>query len=97
MGDVLDFMNIEIIPIAVKKLQKRKIRQELVFDAVNGPDQVVEGYGGREVAQKKRIIDGKEYLIRVVYERDSDKIFVITAYMMSQVERYWKKETQDEN
>ena len=90
-------MNIEIIPIAVKKLQKRKIRQEWVIDAVKNPEQVLEGYGCREVAQKKRIIDGKEYLIRVVYERDSDKIFVITAYMTSQVERYWKKEMQDEN
>lgn len=89
---MLDFMNIEIILIAVKKLQKRKIRQEWVVGAVKSPDQVVDGYGGREVAQKKRIIDEKEYLIRVVYERNNDKVVVITAHMTSQVERYWKKE-----
>lgn len=85
-------MNIEIIPIAVKKLQKRKIREELVIDAVMNPEQVVKGYGGREVAQKKIIIDKKQYLIRVVYERESDTITVVTAYVTSQVERYWKKE-----
>ena len=61
-------MNIEIIPIAVKKLQKRKIRQEWVIDAVKNPEQVLEGYGYREVAQKKIIINEKQYLIRVVYE-----------------------------
>jgi len=72
-------MNIEILPVAIKKLKKRNIQQEWVVEAVNGPDQVVDGYGGREVAQKKRIIDEKEYLIRVVYERENDKIVVITA------------------
>jgi len=90
-------MNIEIIPVAIKKLKKRNIQQEWVVEAVNGPDQVVDGYGGREVAQKKRIIDEKEYLIRVVYERENDKIFVITAYITSQIGRYWKKEMRDEN
>ena len=90
-------MNIEIIPIAVKKLQKRKIRQEWVIDVVKNPEQVLEGYGCREVAQKKIIINEKQYLIRVVYERNDSKITVMTAYVTSQVERYWKKEEGNED
>ena len=47
-------MNIEIIPIAFKKLQKRKIRQEWVIDAVKNSEQVLEGYGitGRTLLEK---------------------------------------------
>jgi len=57
---------------------------------------MVEGYGGRSVAQKKYIIGGKEYLLRVVYKEQEDLGVVITAYLTSQVMRYWK-EGKDED
>ena len=68
-----------------------------MIDAVKNPGQVLEGYGCREVAQKKIIINEKQYLIRVVYERNDSKITVVTAYVTSQVERYWKKEEGNED
>jgi hypothetical protein len=82
---------IEIIPIARKKLDQRGILEKWVTEAINFPDQVVEGYGGRLVAHKKYMIDGKEYLLRVVYEEKDNSYVVLTAYLTSQVSRYWKE------
>lgn len=83
---------IEIIPIASKKAEKRGIKKEQIEDIVLHPMQVVDGYGGRKVAQSKIIIEEKEYLLRVVYEETGDKIIVVTTYLTSQISRYWKEE-----
>jgi hypothetical protein len=83
---------IEIIPIAERKLQKRAIRREWVSETIMEPMQVVEGYGGRKVAQKKQLIDNKEYLLRVVYEETDEAYTVVTAYLTSQVSRYWRED-----
>ena len=82
--------NIEIITIAEKKLKRRSISRERVRETVNFPSQVVEGYGGCKVAQKKYMIGSKEYLLRVVDEEKEMLNVVITAYVTSQIERYWK-------
>lgn len=37
------------------------------------PDQIVKGYGGRKVAQKKYFIRNKKYLLRVIYEEEPEK------------------------
>lgn len=82
---------VEIIPIARRKIERRGIKDEWIEDAVLHPLQVVMGYGGRKVAHKKFIVDGKEYLLRVVYEKTKGVFTVITAYLTSQVTRYWKE------
>lgn len=88
--------NIEIIPIAKGKLERRKIANDWITEAINYPGQIVEGYGGRKVAQRKYKIDGKEYLLRVIYEENEQEVIVLTAYLTSQIKRYWK-EMRDEN
>ena len=45
---------------------------------------------------KKYMIEGKEYLLRVVFEDKKEQNVVLTAYLTSQVNRYWK-EGKDEN
>jgi hypothetical protein len=87
---------IEIIPIAKGKLERRKITNDWIIEAINYPGQIVEGYGGRKVAQRKYKIDGKEYLLRVIYEENEQEVIVLTAYLTSQIKRYWK-EMRDEN
>jgi transcription elongation factor len=82
---------IEIIPIAKKKSGRRGIPVEWIEETINYPDQIVEGYGGRKVAQKKYMIKDKEYLLRVVYEDKEEMNTVLTAYLTSQVVRYWKE------
>jgi hypothetical protein len=60
---------------------------------MNSPDQVVPGYGGRQVAQRKYAISGRQYLLRIVYEEGHDVNEIVTAYLTSDVRRYWKEET----
>jgi hypothetical protein len=55
---------------------------------------MVQGYGGRRVAHKKYMMKEKEYLLRVVFEEQSEKCVVVTSYLTSQIARYWK---EDEN
>lgn len=87
---------IEIIPIARKKLERRGITEERIRETINFPAQIVTGYGGRKVAHKKYMIEDKEYLLRVVYEEKEDMDIVVTAYLTSQVERYWKEEKDED-
>jgi len=60
------------------------------------PDSRLDGYGGRKVAQKKYMIEQKEYLLRVIYEEKEEINRVITAYLTSHIDRYWKGD-KDEN
>ena len=84
--------DIEIIPLAIKKIAQRKIKDEWIKETISNPDQKVKGYGGRLVAQKRIKVKGKEKLLRVVYEETSSVVLVITAYLTSQIERYWRKD-----
>jgi hypothetical protein len=87
---------IEIIPIAKKKMERRGVPEEWVTETINSPSQIVEGYGGRKIAQKKYIVKDKHYLLRVVYEEGKQVNVVVTVYLTPQVERYWEEE-EDEN
>lgn len=60
------------------------------------PSQIVDGYGGRKVAHRKYLIKEKEYLLRVVYEEREDIHEVITAYLTSQITRYWEEERDED-
>ncbi|NIN91910.1 DUF4258 domain-containing protein [bacterium] len=88
---------IEIIPMAKKKMERRRIPEEWVTETINSPAQTVEGYGRRNVAQKKYMVKDKQYLLRVVYEGREEVNVVVTAYLTSQVERYWKGEEDEDS
>jgi hypothetical protein len=79
---------IELISIAKKKLERRGIPEKWIAETLNSPTHIVEGYGGRRVAHKKYMVEGKEYLLRVVYEDKEEQQIVLTAYLTSQVNRY---------
>lgn len=59
--------------------------------ALNTPEQIVEGYGGRQVAHRRHRIQGKDKLLRVVFEETLTTHIVITTYLTSDVKRYWKE------
>ena len=80
---------IEILPLALKKAKRRGVSYEWIEETMSLPDQIVEGYGGRKVAQKKYLIRNKEYLLRVIYEKEREIKTVVTAYLTSQIGRYW--------
>lgn len=82
---------VEIIPIAQRKAEKRGIKRDLIEDTIINPALVLDGYWGRKVAHKKLFIDNKEYLLRVIYEETEEVYIVVTAYITSQISRYWKE------
>jgi len=41
------------------------------------------------------MVGGKEYLLRVVYE-EKDRNVVLSAYLTSQINRYWKEEKDED-
>jgi hypothetical protein len=84
---------IEIILLARRKMEKRGIREEWVREALQQPDQIVEGHGRRSVAQQRRKVRRRAMLLRVVFEETEDKYVVITAYLTSDIRRYWKEGT----
>jgi hypothetical protein len=85
--------DIEIIPLARRKMERRGIPESWVGEALRAADQIVEGHGGRLVAQQRRSIRRKEKLLRVVFEETEEKYVVITAYLTSDIKRYWKDKT----
>ncbi len=83
---------IEIIPLARRKMGRRGIPEEWVLDALRSPDQVVPGHGGRLVAQTNIQVMGTPMLLRVVHEETEKSIVVVTAYLTSGIDRYWRQE-----
>jgi len=84
-------MGIKIIPLAAKKIKLRKISNAMLTETINSPQQIVEGYGDRRVSQKIYIINNKKKLLRVIYEKDGKDTIVVTAYLTSQIKKYWRK------
>jgi len=82
--------NFEIIPLALKKIERRKIPREWIEETAHLPEQIVDGYMGRKVRQKKYIVKGKTMLLRIVMDEEENKDIVITAYLTSQIKRYWR-------
>lgn len=86
-------MKIEIIPLAARKAKRRGIKKEWIEETIKNPMQLVEGYGGRKVAQRKFFIRKKEFLLRVVFKESDGMYTVITTYLTSQIDRYWEEKS----
>lgn len=87
----MDSYEIEIIPLARKKIEQRKISIEWVKDTISSPDEIMKGYGDREVRQKCYVIEGGKFLLRVICEKEKNKIVIITAYITSKIKKYGGK------
>jgi len=83
-------VEIEIIPLASKKMAQRGISLEMVKETTENPEQIVEGYRNRKVNQKIYSLGGKDKLLRVIGEQEQDKFVVITAYFTSKIKNYWR-------
>lgn len=84
-------IEIEITPYAKRKAKRRGISEKVIKETVTSPGQRVKGHGHREVAQRKYRLDDSEYLLRVVYEQTKNTYVVVTAYVTSEIERYWEE------
>ena len=79
---------IEIIPLALKKINQREIPIEWIHETLKLPEQTVESYWHRKIYHKKYKVKGKDMLLRVIVEDTNDTLIVITAYLTSRFERY---------
>ncbi len=69
----------------------RKLPVEMIEEALLGPDRVVNsGLPGRLVAERVFVDAGKEYLLRVLFERHGETVVIVTAYKTSKVGKYWR-------
>lgn len=84
-------MEIEIIPLALRKINLRKIPIEWVKETIITPDQIVAGYGDRKVWQRIYKVTDKDMLLRVICEKEKGKQVVITAYLTTQIKKYWEE------
>lgn len=84
-------MELVVIPLAKKKLQQRGIPTEWVEETVGTPGQRLPGYGGRVVYQRRYQVPGRRaQLLRVVCEETQAQRLVVTAYLTSDIQRYWR-------
>jgi len=81
---------IEIRPHARRQMKERQVSEDLVKEVLSRPDQVVDSYGGRKVAQSVVERLGKRFLIRIIYEEKEWELKAITVYLTTKVEKYWR-------
>ncbi len=81
-------MEIEIIPLALLKIEKRGINRKMIIDTMREPDNIISGHTNRKIAQRIYIIKRDKKLLRVIYEEKDGKKVIITCYLTSQIKRY---------
>lgn len=82
---------IVVIPLAAKKAGKRAIPVAWIEETIHKPEQKTTGYGGRNVYQRRYQMAGRnQQLLRVVCEETEGKYVVVTAYLTSDIKRYWR-------
>ena len=80
-----------VIPLAAQKAGRRNIPIVWIEETIHKPEQKIKGYGGRIVYQRRYQMEGRSrQLLRVVCEECEGKYVVVTAYLTSDIERYWR-------
>ena len=79
-------MHIIISSHAKERINRYNLTEKIVIQAIENPDETVEGYSGTLIAHKLF----KEYLLRVVFIKQKEKIKIITVYPAKK-ERYWRR------
>jgi len=69
-------MPVEIIEFVYKRKMAYEITEDMLFDVISAPDDILQGYWGRQVYQKR--LNG--YVLRIIVEAHKNIISVITLY-----------------
>ena len=73
----IEFSKHALLKISVLEAHGIKISKEMIEDVVLFPDKTEKGYKDRLIAQKRY---NDEHVLRVVYEKHPERIFIITVY-----------------
>jgi hypothetical protein len=84
---------IEYSSHAEEQLRERKIKKTMVKETLLRPQQLCQSRNDRKIAQKVYNIAGQEFLHRVVFVEHKDFIEVITTYLTTKIEKYWRQES----
>jgi len=76
---------------AYEQMEERGINEEMVYDIVNNPGQVIEEKPDKRIYQSKFFFeeDGRDYLVRVFVNIIKEPKLVITVYRTSKIKKYW--------
>jgi hypothetical protein len=72
------------------QMLERELSEDLVRQAFAEPDEIVMGDRDRKVVHKRLGPAFRNHLLRVVFEEADDRWLVITVYVTSKVEKYWR-------
>lgn len=75
----------------LEELEKRKIPQKLVEQALYAPEQKVPEVDDITCYQSQVEISGKTYLLRVMVNETMNPAVVVTVYRTSKISKYWRK------
>ena len=73
-----------------QQLLERNISKKLVLDIFKGQYQIISAGKNRRIAQKIINKEKRKFLVRVVFEKYSDYILIITAYFTTKIDKYWR-------
>lgn len=87
-------MDIVISDHARFEIVRRQLSEEMVRSVAQNPQQVVKLNKIRKICQNRYYdsAEGKEIILRVICEERRNRLFVITAYRTSKIDKYWAKE-----
>lgn len=78
---------------AVDEIHRRGLDADLIGAVLRSPGQRLSVGQSRDIVQSRVVLDGKEYLVRVVVDVDRNPAEVVTAYRTSNVGKYWRIDT----
>lgn len=61
-----------------------------MINALEKPQQILQGSKGRKTAHKVFKREGKEFLLRVIFSEEDDRKKVIMVYSTSKIGKYWR-------
>lgn len=74
----------------LEELEKRKIPQQLVEQALYAPEQKIPEADDITCYQSRVEISGKTYLLRVMVNDTLNPAVVVTVYRTSKISKYWR-------
>ena len=76
---------------ARRQIREREITEELINKVLPHPAQIIDSYGNRKIAQDMVRHKGEKFLLRIVFEEIDKELKVVTVYLTTRVEKYWRK------
>jgi hypothetical protein len=78
---------------ALRQIRRRRLTLDLVHQVMRDPEQRFPITIRRDILQKRAMIGGAQYLVRVVVDVGTKPPEVVTAYKTSKIPKYWRTDS----